>query len=98
MKRPQRGEDGAYEIKGKKFEELFGSRTQVMNGTAYKTTGGLVKSDLFKNKHGRYVSLKKHLSSKKSNNLEKHGYFAKKGVFGYVKKTAGKRKTEKKRK
>jgi hypothetical protein len=33
------------------------------------------------------VSKKKHLTAKKEKRLEKHGYFAQKGKFGYVKKT-----------
>jgi len=37
-----------------------GSRRQVFNGSAEKTPGGLTKSDLIKNKHGRIVSAKKH--------------------------------------
>jgi hypothetical protein len=38
----------------------IGSRRQVYNGSAEKTPGGLTKSDLIKNKHGRIVSAKKH--------------------------------------
>jgi hypothetical protein len=37
-----------------------GSRRQVYNGSAEKTSGGLKKEDLIKNKHGRIVSSKKH--------------------------------------
>ena len=33
-----------------------GSRRQVYNGSAEKTSGGLKKEDLIKNKHGRIVS------------------------------------------
>jgi len=87
MKRPHRAEDGHYHIHGKKYSELFGSRTQVMNGTAYKTAGELTKSDLVMNKWGRIVSKKKHITAKKEKRLEKAGYFAKKGKFGYVRKT-----------
>ena len=54
--------------------------------TAKKTSGGLEKRDLLKNKHGEIVSRKKHLTAKKEKRLEKFGYFAKKGKFGYVKK------------
>jgi hypothetical protein len=49
---------------------LIGSRAQVGHATAYKTSGGLTKSDLFKNKHDRYVSLKKHNTAKKEKRLE----------------------------
>ena len=79
------------------FKKTFGSRAEVFHGNAKKTTGGLMKKDLIKNKHGEIVSKKKHLTAKKEKLLEKHGYFAKKGKFGYVKKD-GKRKTVKKTK
>jgi len=85
MKRPVRAEDGTYTIKGKKYKELFGSREQVMNETAYKTEGLLTKDDLVMNKWGRIVSKKKYYTSKKEMRLEKYGYGAKKGKFGYVK-------------
>ena len=97
MKKPVRQLDGFYHVDGKKWSELFGSRIQVMNGTAYKTTGGLNKSDLLMNKWGRIVSVKKYKTAKKEKRLEKAGYFAKKGKFGYVKKTARKSRTEKKK-
>lgn len=96
MKRPHRGNDGKYHIQGKAYPELFGSRQQVMNGTAYKTSGELVKSELIMNKWGRIVSKKKHFTAKKEKRLQKHGYFAKKGQFGYVKKTMKRRSTQKK--
>lgn len=87
MKRPHRSEDGTYHINGKKYPDLFGSRIKVMNGTAYKTPGELTKKDLIMNKWGRIVSRKKHITAKKERRLEKAGYFAKKGKFGYVRKT-----------
>ncbi len=90
MKRPVRGPDGKYTIKGKKYPELFGSRIQVFNGTAYKTEGELTKSQLMMNKWGRIVSVLKYHTAKKEKRLEKAGYFAKKGKFGYVKKSAKK--------
>ena len=37
-----------------------------------------------KNKHGEIVSRKKHITAKREKRLEKHGYFAKKGKFGFV--------------
>ena len=48
MKKPVRQNDGMYHVNGKKYPELFGSRSQVWNGTAYKTSGGLTKEDLLK--------------------------------------------------
>ena len=91
MKRPHRKEDGMYHINGKKYKELFGSRIQVWNGTAYKTEGNLIKKNLMMNKWNRIVSVKKHRTAKKEKRLETYGYFAKKGKFGYVKKTLKKR-------
>jgi hypothetical protein len=74
-----------YVVNGKQFKELFGSRQQVMNGTAYKTAGELTKSHLMMNKWGRIVSRKKHATAKKEKRLLKHGFTAKKGKFGVVK-------------
>ena len=93
MKRPVRSLDGTYTINGIKYKELFGSREQVVNGTAYKTSGELSKNDLIMNKWGRIVSKNKHISASKEKRLEKFGYTAKKGKFGCVKKTKRKGKT-----
>jgi len=95
MKRPVRAEDGTYTIKGKKYKELFGSREQVHNKTAYKTKAGLTIDDILMNKNGRLVSAKKHKTAKKEMRLEKYGYSAKKGKFGYVKKGKKTRKNKK---
>jgi hypothetical protein len=67
-------------------ERTFGSRAEVFHGNAKKTTGGLTKKDLIKNKHGEIVSRKKHVTAKREKRLEKYGYFAQKGKFGFVKK------------
>jgi hypothetical protein len=96
MKRPVRHEDGTYHIDGHHYKELIGSRQKVMNGTAYKTPGNLVKKDLMMNKWGRIVSAKKHRTAKKENRLKKYGYTAKKGKFGAV-KIGKKNKTMKKK-
>jgi hypothetical protein len=84
-KRPHRNDKGMYVVNGKQYKELFGSRQQVMNGTAYKTSGELTKSHLMMNKWGRIVSRKKHATAKKEKRLLKHGFTAKKGKFGVVK-------------
>lgn len=69
------------------FEKTNGSRAEVWHGTAKKTSGGLTKSNLMKNKHGRIVSRRKHASGKKSiKHLEKLGYKAKKGHFTLFRK------------
>jgi hypothetical protein len=95
MKRPVRKEDGMFHLDGKAFKELFGSRQQVWNGTAYKTPGGLHKKQLMMNKWGRIVSEKKHRTAKKEKRLQKFGYFAEKGKFGFVKRSTQKRRNMK---
>lgn len=45
--------------------KTVGSRIQVMNGTARKTSGGLTKSDLMLNKWGRIVSKKRYQAALK---------------------------------
>ena len=90
--------DGKYHIKGEVFELLLGTRAQVWHKTAYKTTGGLRKSDLVQTNKGRIVSKAKHVSAKKEQRLLKHGYGTQKGKFGYVKVSAkGSRKSRKSR-
>ena len=92
-----RSEDGTYHINGKSYGELTGSRAQVWNRTAYKTAGSLTRSHLMRNKWGRIVSAKKHRTAKKEKRLQKSGYFAVKGKFGFVKKDTRKnRKSAKK--
>ena len=50
--------------------QTFGSRRKVWNRSAKKTTGGLTRKDLRKNKHGRIVSVKASKSAKKHNHLK----------------------------
>ena len=62
--------------------QTIGTRAQVWHGNAKKTSGGLTKNHLMKNKHGRIVSKRKHASGKKTiKHLRKLGYVAKKGHF-----------------
>ena len=77
--------NGKYNYHGYTCKQLNGTRAQVWHGTACKTAYGLTKKGLHMNKNGRIVSKKKHETAKKEKRLEKHGYFAKKGKFGYVK-------------
>ena len=78
-----------------------GSRAQVMNGNALRTSGNLRKKDLKYNKQGRIVSKKRSASAKRENRLVKSGYVTQKGVFGskFVgeKKRSSKKKSSKKR-
>lgn len=85
MKRILKGENGMYNVGGKSYPLLIGSRQQVGHGTAYKTSGQLTKKDLIQTR-GRWRSLSKHKSAKKEKRLEKAGYYTKKGSFGYVKR------------
>lgn len=85
MRKQHKAADGKYHINGQTFDLLVGTRAQVYHGTAYKTSGGLLKKDLFQNKRGRIVSKKKFNTAKREKRLEKHGYTAKKGKFGAVK-------------
>ena len=94
VKRITKKSDGLYHVKGKSFPVLEGSRAQVHHGTAYKTSGGLTKSELMKNKNGRIVSVKKHKTAKKEKRLVKAGYCTRKGKFGAIKcKTLKKRRS-----
>jgi hypothetical protein len=87
MTKYQKNSAGHYVIKGKTYQQLFGSRAQVMHGTAYKTTGELTREALIQNKHGRIVSRSKYNTGKNKNrnNLLLNGYTARKGHFGPVK-------------
>jgi hypothetical protein len=75
---------GEYIIKGQTYKQLAGSRAQVNNKTAYKTSGGLKKEDLVYI-NGRVKSKSKHISASKEQRLLKHGYGAQKGTFGNIK-------------
>jgi hypothetical protein len=85
MTKFSRTSTGKYSVSGKTFDVLIGTRAQVWHGTAYKTTGGLTKSNIMKNKAGRIVSKSKHMSAKKDKRLVKAGFLTKKGQFGFIK-------------
>lgn len=70
MKRPSKQKDGKYHIGNTIYDLLMGTREEVWNGVAYKTTGGLIKSDLIINHLGRIVSLAKSVTAKHDNRLE----------------------------
>jgi|APGre2960657423_1045063.scaffolds.fasta_scaffold03570_3 hypothetical protein len=74
------------------FEQTTGTRAQVWHGTAKKTSGGLTKTALMMNKHGRIVSRKKHNTAKKEKRLVKAGFLTKKGQFGFIKKGTKRRR------
>lgn len=85
MTKFSRTSTGKYSVSGKTFDVLIGTRAQVWHGTAYKTSGGLCRHDLMKNKAGRIVSKAKHMTAKKDKRLVKAGYLTKKGQFGFIK-------------
>lgn len=62
----------------------YGTRAEVMNGTARMTQGRLTKEDFVYNEHGYIVSKKKSkLMKTKENPLRKKGLLQnRKGVFG----------------
>jgi hypothetical protein len=75
--------------------KTFGSRAEVLHGNAMKTSGGLTKKNLRRNKHGRIVSIRASKSAKKNKNLGANQ--AKKGdPFGPATKTEKKSKRKSK--
>ena len=56
-----------------------GTRAKVFHGQADRTPGGLRKKDLYKNKRGRIVSLKKSKTAKNWNPLKMLGLLSKSG-------------------
>lgn len=80
---------------GKKYEMTEGSRRQVWNGTAFRTSGGLTKKDLKFNKDtGRIVSKKVSAMSKKRYQAGKTGLVpkTKEGMAALRKKRSKSRK------
>lgn len=67
MKRISKNSDGFYYIDRIKYKKCFGTRDEVWCGDAFKTTGGLKKTDLILNKSGNIVSKRKFISEKTTN-------------------------------
>lgn len=67
----QKLKDNLYHIDGKTYSVLTGTREQVFNGHAYRTTGMLIKSDLTVGGKGsnKIVSLNKCIATKIHNRL-----------------------------
>lgn len=57
----------------KKYDKLIGTRDDVWNGYAYKTTGGLTINDLTTNKYGKIISRKKSIQESVDNKFFKYG-------------------------
>ena len=75
--------------------KTYGSRAEVFHGKAKKTSGGLTKKGLKKNKWGRIVSVRLSKLAKKQKRLVKAGYSAKKGKFGFVRTAKASKKVGK---
>ena len=65
--------DGSYNINGKSYNTLYGTREEVWQDKSYKTTGGLVKDDLLMNQKGKLVSKKKCIQETNYNRFYKLG-------------------------
>jgi hypothetical protein len=65
--------------------QTTGSRRQVWNRTAKKTSGGLKRDELFQDKYGNIKSRRASNKAKRNKNLKKAGWTFKKGQFGAVK-------------
>ena len=64
---------GKYTIHGKVYQKLSGSRQEVWDETAYKTTGCLIKDDLLLNKYGKIVSKRKFIQETIRNRFGEFG-------------------------
>jgi hypothetical protein len=68
-----KNKNGTINIDNKIYEKMCGSREDVWNCKAYKTTGGLIKNDLLINTLGKIVSKKKCIQETSYNRLVKFG-------------------------
>ena len=59
LKKITKNKSGMYDIEGKTYELLEGTRQEVWDGKAYKTSGGLLKHNFIINKLGNIVSKRK---------------------------------------
>jgi hypothetical protein len=64
-KKYNKEKDGYYHI----YEKRNGSRNEVWENIAYRTTGGLIKEDLLENQNGKIISKNKHIDSIANNHL-----------------------------
>ena len=70
MKKSHKQKDGFYHVDNNIYKKLVGLRQEVWDGVSYKTTGGLIKSDLIINPEGKIVSLCKSVTEKQIYRLE----------------------------
>lgn len=69
----KKNKDGKYNIEGILYEKLYGTRQNVWDAIAYKTSGGLIKNDLIINRNGKIVSKKKCIYETMVDRFTKHG-------------------------
>jgi hypothetical protein len=69
LKKIMKNSSGTYDVGGKQYELLIGTRQEVWDGKAYKTAGGLLKHEFIMNKHGDIVSKRKSISETQLNRL-----------------------------
>jgi hypothetical protein len=82
------------------FKKTIGTRAEVFHLTAKKTSGGLTRRDLIKNKKGRIVSKKQQAHGRRQiKKLFALGYKPKKGTFKLMRKSMvdGRRKKQTKK-
>ena len=70
IKRRDKSADGMFHIDGNVYEILEGSRTDVWNGKAYQTAGGLIKNELIININGKIVSKNKSIDGQNNNKFK----------------------------
>jgi len=78
-----RNKDGSCTIDNKIYPKLCGTREDVWYGNAYKTSGGLIKTELIVNSNGKIVSKKKSISETLDNKFEKYGVNKSKNLLQY---------------
>jgi len=69
----KKNKEGKYYDNEVVYDKLVGSREDVWNKKAYKTTGGLIKNDLILNTRGKIVSKKKSASESYIDRFKVHG-------------------------
>lgn len=72
FKKNMRNKQGTYIIDGKEYKKIEGTRQEVWDGIAYKTTGGIKKIDIISNKNGKLISKKKAILAAFQNHLEEY--------------------------
>jgi hypothetical protein len=69
-KRRDRHADGFFHIDGRLYPILEGTRSEVWEGKAYQTSGGLIKTDFVINQRGKIVSKSKSIDGLINNKLD----------------------------